>query len=282
MVVKKTNTSKFITVVASCGGLALMLWLIYQASDLSNQNELEIMGIIPEQKVQQEFIEEPEVPTATIPEALQMTTEPEVEPEAESTAITLPMLDNSDNFFRDLLLTDNHNKALSNWLEPEDLIRRSASYVDGLARGSILGKIFPLNAPEGKFTTHRQGDVTWLNAGNYERYDNTVNVLMALDMAQMAQVFHLIRPLLESAFAELGYQPRQMDGIILQSIDNILTTPVIVEPLQLVRDSVTYKFADPELEALLPLQKQLLRAGPENTQRLQQQAKALREALLNP
>lgn len=278
MVVKKTNTSKFITVVASCGGLALMLWLIYQASDLSNQNELEIMGIIPEQKVQQAFIEEPEVPTATIPEALQMTTEPE----AESTAITLPMLDNSDNFFRDLLLTDNHNKALSNWLEPEDLIRRSASYVDGLARGSILGKIFPLNAPEGKFTTHRQGDVTWLNAGNYERYDNTVNVLMALDMAQMAQVFHLIRPLLESAFAELGYQPRQMDGIILQSIDNILTTPVIVEPLQLVRDSVTYKFADPELEALLPLQKQLLRAGPENTQRLQQQAKALREALLNP
>ena len=282
MVVKKTNTSKFITVVASCGGLALMLWLIYQASDLSNQNELEIMGIIPEQKVQQAFIEEPEVPTATIPEALQMTTEPEVEPEAESTAITLPMLDNSDNFFRDLLLTDNHNKALSNWLEPEDLIRRSASYVDGLARGSILGKIFPLNAPEGKFTTHRQGDVTWLNAGNYERYDNTVNVLIALDMAQMAQVFHLIRPLLESAFAELGYQPRQMDGIILQSIDNILTTPVIVEPLQLVRDSVTYKFADPELEALLPLQKQLLRAGPENTQRLQQQAKALREALLNP
>jgi len=282
MVVKKTNTSKFITVVASCGGLALMLWLIYQASDLSNQNELEIMGIIPEQKVQQAFIEEPEVPTATIPEALQTTTEPEVEPEAESTAITLPMLDNSDNFFRDLLLTDNHNKALSNWLEPEDLIRRSASYVDGLARGSILGKIFPLNAPEGKFTTHRQGDVTWLNAGNYERYDNTVNVLMALDMAQMAQVFHLIRPLLESAFAELGYQPRQMDGIILQSIDNILTTPVIVEPLQLVRDSVTYKFADPELEALLPLQKQLLRAGPENTQRLQQQAKALREALLNP
>lgn len=282
MVVKKTNTSKFITVVASCGGLALMLWLIYQASDLSNQNELEIMGIIPEQKVQQAFIEEPEVPTATIPEALQTTTEPEVEPEAESTAITLPMLDNSDNFFRDLLLTDNHNKALSNWLEPEDLIRRSASYVDGLARGSILGKIFPLNAPEGKFTTHRQGDVTWLNAGNYERYDNTVNVLMALDMAQMAKVFHLIRPLLESAFAELGYQPRQMDGIILQSIDNILTTPVIVEPLQLVRDSVTYKFADPELEALLPLQKQLLRAGPENTQRLQQQAKALREALLNP
>jgi len=45
---------------------------------------------------------------------------------------------------------------------------------------------------------------------------------------------------------------------------------------------VTYKFADKKLEELMPLQKQLLRAGPENTRRIQQQAKALREALLNP
>ena len=73
-----------------------------------------------------------------------------------------------------------------------------------------------------------------------------------------------------------------MDGIILQTINNILTTPIIVEPLKLTRDSVVYKFSDPELESLMPLQKQLLRAGPENTQRIQQQAKALREALLNP
>jgi len=285
MAVRKTSTSKFITILASCGGLALLLWLIYQAADLSNQDELEIMGIIPEQNVQQAFIEEPEIPTATIPEPLQETTSEvdlEVEPQPENTAITLPGLDDSDNFFRDLLLTEKNTATLRAWLEREDLIRRSASYIDGLARGSLLGKIFPLNAPEGQFTTHRQADVIWLNAGNYERYNNTVNVLMALDMQQMAQIFHLIRPLLESAFAELGYQPRQMDGIILQSIDNILATPVIVEPLQLVRESVAYKFADPELEALLPLQKQLLRAGPENTQRLQQQAMALREALLNP
>jgi len=95
-------------------------------------------------------------------------------------------------------------------------------------------------------------------------------------------MFHFIRPLLESAFAEMGYRPRQMDGIILQAIDNILDTPIIVERIELTQDSVTYKFADKELEALLPLQKQLLRTGPESTQRIQQQALALKEALLNP
>jgi hypothetical protein len=45
---------------------------------------------------------------------------------------------------------------------------------------------------------------------------------------------------------------------------------------------VAYQFAEPSLEALLPIQKQLLRTGPENTQRLQQQALALKDALLSP
>jgi hypothetical protein len=171
---------------------------------------------------------------------------------------------------------------MTQWLKPDDLIRRSASFMDGLARGTVSEKVFPLGVAEGKFTTHRQDGNIWLNAGNYERYDSVVNILLSIDMQQMANFFHKVRPLLELAFSELGYRPRQMDGIILQTIDNILAAPIIVEPLALTRDSVVYKFADKKLEELMPLQKQLLRAGPENTRRIQQQAKALREALLNP
>jgi len=50
----------------------------------------------------------------------------------------------------------------------------------------------------------------------------------------------------------------------------------------LKRESVAYKFTDPDLEGLLPLQKQLLRTGPANTQRIQEKALALQEALLSP
>jgi len=285
MVVKKSGSSKFIIAIGSFVAVALILGVLYQTGSLSKQDDLEIMGIIPEQTVQQPVVEMPEVPVAEIPQpptATEPKPEPEVSPQPQPSAPSLPPLDASDDLIRSLFLSENSPPNLAIWLEPEDLIRRSASYIDGLARGSILGKIFPLSTPEGKFTTHRQGEVIWLNAGNYERYNSTVAVLMSLDMQQMAQIFHSIRPLLESAFAELGYKPRQMDGIILQTINNILATPVIVEPLKLTRESVTYKFADSKLEALMPLQKQLLRAGPENTRRIQQQATALREALLNP
>ena len=122
----------------------------------------------------------------------------------------------------------------------------------------------------------------WLNAGNYERYDDTIDALMSLDTVAAAKMFHLARPLLEASFTEMGYNPRQMEGIILQAIDRVLATPIIVEPIELIHESVFYEFADPELEGLPPLQKQILRTGPENTQKLQQKALALKTALLNP
>ena len=229
MAVKKSGAGKFVLMLISSVALAYILWVVYQSLDLAEQDDLEVMGIIPEQTVQQAFIEEIEVPTATIPQPAKETPpEQEVYEEIESPEVTLPPLDKSDNFFRDLLITNKANNDLDVWLRTDDLMRRIASYLDGLARGSMLSKIFPLSNPQGEFTTHQQGDVIWLNAGNYERYNNTLAVIMALDMQQIAGVFHLVRPLLESAFAELGYKPRQMDGIILRSLDNIPATPVIV------------------------------------------------------
>ena len=235
---------------------------------------------IPDEPVAEVLIQAPVVPEAVIPEAV----EPEPEPQTSSvsTPPPLPKLDNSDDFIRERLLLISNKPEFAKWVKTDDLLRRTASYADGLSNGVLLSKIFPLSAPEGKFATHSSDGTIWLNAGNYERYDRTINTLISLPMDSMAKMFHFTRPLLENAFSEMGYNPRQMDGIILQAIDVILATPIVAEPIRLTRDSVVYKFADPALESLLPLQKQLLRTGPENTKRIQQQAKALREALLNP
>ena len=291
MALENSGSSKFIIATGSFVAVALIFGVLYKTGNLSKQNDYELMGVIPEQIIVANGANEAETPSAEIPQnsnpstSVVDTENPEENtPQAAQTATApaLPSLDSSDSLVRDIVSQHQSSEGLSNWLNLDDLIRRSASFMDGLARGSISEKIFPLGSPEGTFTTHRQGDVIWLNAGNYERYDGVISILLKIDMEKMAQFFHKVRPLLESAFAELGYRPRQMDGIILQTIDNILTTPLIVEPLKLTRDSVAYKFADPELESLMPLQKQLLRAGPENTRRIQQQAKVLRQALLNP
>ena len=295
MATKKTGSSKFTIAIGSFIAVALILGVLYKTGSLSKQSELELLGVIPEQTIIEPIITDMTPPSANIPQQTEVSTTvsqeanqaaelavvTQPEPVITPTAPSLPELDSSDGYVRETIAEQSNNK-MTPWLIPDDLIRRSASFMDGLARGTVSEKVFPLGVAEGKFTTHRQDGKIWLNAGNYERYNSVVDILLSIDMQQMAKFFHKMRPLLELAFSELGYRPRQMDGIILQTIDNILAAPVIVEPLALTRDSVTYKFADKKLEELMPLQKQLLRAGPENTRRIQQQAKALREALLNP
>jgi hypothetical protein len=293
MTTKKTGSSKFIMAFGSFIAFALIFGVLFKTESLSKQNDFELLGVIPEQTIIEPVFDEANTPSAKIPqqnEGVPAAVTPEVQEVVKEnltetvlmpSAPKLPKLDNSDEYVRKTLLMQSHKKIAS-WLKPDDLIRRSASFMDGLARGTVSEKVFPLGVAEGKFTTHNQDGNIWLNAGNYERYNSVVDILLSIDMQQMANFFHKVRPLLELAFSELGYRPRQMDGIILQTIDNILAAPVIFEPLALTRDSVVYKFADEKLEELMPLQKQLLRAGPENTRRIQQQAKALREALLNP
>ena len=284
---RKSSGSNPILIIGTLIAVAIVVGVIYQ-SQSSIDEDLELIAIAeqPEQ--------EPRVEAVVIPEAVIPSPEPKPEPQPQpelqqnkeknlvSKPPQLPELDNSDEFVRERLLLINNRPEFSGWVTTDDLMRRTASYLDGLSNGVMLSKAFPLSPPEGKFATHKNDGSIWLNAGNYERYNRTINAIANTDMASIAKMFHFSRPLLEAAFAEMGYNPRQMDGIILQAIDIILGTPIIVEPIQLTRESVAYKFADPELEALLPIQKQLLRTGPNNTKHLQKQAIALRNALLNP
>ena len=274
----KAGTSKFILALGTLAAFAVIGGVIYQ-SQVGTDYGAEYISL-------PQPVAEPVNLVAPVPEAFIAPPADTIltpDPSAPVTAVAkLPSIDNSDEFIRDRMLVMKHAAELEQWLSSDDLVRRSASYVDGLARGITLHKVLPLTAPEGSFATHTEGGIIWLNAGNYERYDTAVEVIASLNMQSLAQMFHFTRPLLESAFAEMGYQPRQMDGIILQALDNILATPIIVEPIQLKRESVAYKFTDPNLEGLLPLQKQLLRAGPANTQRIQEQTLALQEALLRP
>lgn len=275
---QKFSASAIIAALGVIAAVIVAAGLLYR---VQSTDEVDLEAIAPAPEVIELVIEEPQVPESEIPtpeivEAPPSAQQPTPEP------INLPDLDDSDGFVRERMQQVSEQAHFARWLTADDLLRRSTSYLDGLSRGVVLSKIFPLSAPKDKFTTHKDGQMIWLNAGNYERYDDTIDALMSLDTVAAAKMFHLARPLLEASFTEMGYNPRQMEGIILQAIDRVLATPIIVEPIELIHESVFYEFADPELEGLPPLQKQILRTGPENTQKLQQKALALKTALLNP
>ena len=276
---KKSSSNNMIFIVGTLIAVIIIAAVLLNAQ---RQQDADAEMIAVPEPVAEAAVQAPVIPEAEIPTPAESEPAAEAEIKLVTEPPALPSLDTSDDFIRERLLLISSKPEFSKWIKTDDLLRRSASYIDGLSNGVTLTKVFPLTPAEGKFATHSSDGVIWLNAGNYERYNRTVNTIVSLPMDSIAKMFHFIRPLIESAFSEMGYNPRQMDGIILQAIDVILTTPIVVEPIKLTRDSVVYKFADPALESLLPIQKQLLRAGPENTKRVQQQATALRDALLNP
>lgn len=220
---------------------------------------------IEEKPVQQQQQPEPVAPNIPV-------REPE-EPE-----FVLPPLDQSDPSFRERLI--NLSPEMAPWLQTDELIRRSVSFTDGLSRGQLLTKLISIPPPDGKFQVEQQGGKLYLDQENFRRYDYLVNIVDAIDAEDMAELFDLYRPLLEKAYGELGYPPNTLGSNIIKALNQILSVPVIRGPIELEHESVYYTFANPKLEQLSALQKQLLRMGPQATQTIQEKAKILKQQLL--
>lgn len=204
----------------------------------------------------------------------------EAEP-VEEAPPPLPPLEDSDELLREELAAAGADAdELSPLLAEDDLAARVAALVDGTSRGLILRKLLPLTAPDEPFAVEVRDGQSFLDPAGYGRYDGYAQAAAALNVDLAVASFHRLRPLLEQAYAQLGLDPEEFDNAVIRTLDRILATPELEDPIPLERESVMYTYADPELEALTPLQKQLLRMGPDNIDAIKVQAQALREALL--
>ena len=120
-----------------------------------------------------------------------------------------------------------------------------------------------------------------MSPSGYARYNNYAEAIATLDSAALVDNFHTMRPLFEQAYEQLGLAAEDFDNAVIRVLDRILATPEIEAPIAMTRKSVMYQYADPQLEQLTPLQKQLLRMGPDNIRRIKEQAAALRAGLLS-
>jgi len=190
-------------------------------------------------------------------------------------------LEGSDLELRETLAGPDDSTLIAQALQSNDLVHRSAGLIDGLSRGLVPRKILPLPPPQEKFSTRTAADgQTYVDPASYTRYDSYSEAIASLDADQLAAVFHRYRSLLEQAYTEFGYSAGDMDNALIRSLDNILATPELTEPVALKRKEAVFIYVDPALEQLSPLQKQVLRMGPENAAIVKRQAELLRNALL--
>jgi DUF3014 family protein len=216
------------------------------------------------------------LPTTQLPTAAPPLPEPATPAPEEP---VLPPLAESDPVVRELAARLSSQPRLTAALATPDVIRRFVAAVDNVADGEVPRVQLPALAPTGEFRVEERPDGTWIDPRSYARYDGVGDLVGSIDAAGSAELYHRLAPLLDTAYGELGYPDRRFDDRLRAALVRLLGTPLLEGRVAVTPRVLTWRFADPALERLSPVQKQLVRLGPRNERLVQQKLREIAEAL---
>ena len=246
--------------------------------------------ILPTPAAEIEVIEPRPVPTRITPStpaaAASVEVEPivvdvvEVEAPVAEAAVDLPRLNDSDSFVAKKISELSSGTSLLGYLVDEQLVRRAVVLVENISRGQYPQTALPYKPiVEDMQVSSDDGRLFTMEAASYTRFDAAVAAFVALDTEQTVGLYRLLSPLLQQAYAEIGFRDAEFEQALIKAIDAVLSAPEIEGPFQLVKPSVMYLYADTRLEELANMNKQLIRLGPENSARLKAKLREFKQAL---
>lgn len=192
----------------------------------------------------------------------------------------LPTLDSSDPKVTEELAPIVGLDRLSALFNVDNFIRRIVVTVDNLPRRQVPPRYLPTTPIAGRFQAlgEEEGKQT-LSGENYDRYSAYVALLESADVDSLIATYSVLYPLFQEAYEDLGYPDAYFNDRVVEAIDDLLEAPELYEPIKLVRPSVMFKYADPELEQLSAGQKVLIRMGPNNAARVKVKLRQIRHEL---
>ena len=196
--------------------------------------------------------------------------EPAVEPPPPPPAPVeepLPRLEESDDAVRDAVADIPLGTAGQQYLIPGNIIERSASVVYLMAQGEVPYKLLPVSRPKAAFPISDDGTQVVTDPAGFERYDALTQWLQSLDLESLLSSLEWFIPLFREAWSYYGEDPAAFDMAVVMTLDLVIATPEVdLSEARLIRKEAVWIFEDPAIEGLAPIQKQVLRMGPENAE----------------
>ena len=187
--------------------------------------------------------------------------------------------DDSDSAYGDGLRQLVGAEALPYFYQ-DRMIRRLVATIDNLPRQEAPARMMPVKPVGGPFLVERHADRMTIDPANDGRYARYLEIMAAVDVKRLVDMYVSFYPALQQAYRELGYPRGHFNDRLVDTIDDLLATPDVAHPLAVVQPKVLYKFADPALEKLSAGQKIMLRMGAENMARAKILLIAIRGELL--
>ncbi len=219
----------------------------------------------------------PKAPTGT-PAPVPVATAAAV-PTPAPARIDLPPLNASDVIVRGWVATLAANPDFARWLIPDQLIRKFVAAVDNIAeKEDPIAHIRHLSPPT-RFQAMGPRNALVADPKSYRRFDAFASVAASIDATAAARLYLNLSPLFDDAYAELGHPKGEFHQTVVRALAHLLATPASPRRFDLVRQKLSFAFADPRLEALAPAQKMMIRMGPENRAKVQAKLEEFRAAL---
>ena len=170
-----------------------------------------------------------------------------------------------------------HAKSISQnelWLEfiaRDDALVRCVKAVDSIAAGDIPVEPLDFLKPKTPFSASLNAlGLLVVTMESIMRYKTAMDALYSIDMQAAADLYNEIEPVLNAIFHELGYpETVTFRAKLTEACTVILETPVMKGEGGLVHIAANlYKYSNPQLEELRPVQKLLMRLGEKNREEI--------------
>jgi hypothetical protein len=181
---------------------------------------------------------------------------------------------------RALLEAVSANPLLRGILTEADLVRRWAVGVENVANDVVPRKQLAPLAPAQPFSVVRRGGQAFIDPQSYSRYDGVGDAVASVNVDALAIAWAALRPALDTAYRALGYPDGSIDRAAARALHRLEKAPVRDGDVEVVEGpGAVWSYADPALERLGDVERQVLRMGPRNGRILQEKAREITRAL---
>ena len=194
--------------------------------------------------------------------------------------IDLPALDDSDALVRQRIGILSSNPLVAAWLGTGNLIRNFVVVVENISHGMNPSRHLIVLRPTGPFRVMTRGSQVVIDPRSYDRFSRIEEAAVSIDARTAGRLYQSFRPLLQTAYDELGNQ-EPIDRAVERAIIALLQVPAIDGDIRVEQtgEGIGYEYADEKLEALTGAQKQLLRMGAKNIRIIQSQLRTFGMAI---
>ena len=266
-------------VVLGLGGIAYLWWQKQQMQIQAPVAAVELPSTEP-------VVQAPEPPASQAPANYPI----EAVAALQAASKPLPPLDMQGDAVRDALIALMGRQSVLSFFDLDDFARRMVATIDNLARPHASVRLWPVVPAPARFLVLERDGQMYVAKGNADRYSAFVRFASGIDTAGAVALYVRMYPMLQKAYASLGYPNKQFNNRLVEVIDHLLQTPEPEKPITLTltqvqgpiavqRPWVRYEYIDPDLQSRSAGQKILMRMGVPHTQTLKAKLRELRQRI---